>query len=761
MLKGFLSFRALVMACATASLPGILGAQTGTLPVPPLLTPAVQGDTKVFTLNMQKSQSQLVPGLTSDTMGFNGAFLGPTIRVSEGDVVHMSVTNNLGEDTTVHWHGMHVPAIFDGGIEQVIHPGQTWNPQFTIRQPASTNWYHPHIMGVTAKQLAYGLAGMLIVDDNSAASAALPHQYGVDDIPLILQSQILGSNGAIKYDETTMGAPDETFPLLVNGVNTDTLHTFNTTQNRVRLRLLNASIGDILTVSFADGQPFAEVATDGGYLPGPLQVTSVRICPGERAEIVVDLPQSRTLLADVESTLISGGSGRHTIVQLNPLNALTAPLPALPPVLNTIVPLNTAGSTSRTFLFTQDGAGFGINGIDGRSMDDLMRSETHVKVGTTEVWTVVNQTEQNHDFHMHETPFQILSVNGALPSGDKIGWKDTVEVPPGTSVQLAMHFSDYTDSQNPYMLHCHLAPHEDQGMMALFYVDPVVNSNRLQSISDYDGDNKNDYTVWRPASGMWYTVPSTNPGAPTVRQWGLPGDIPVRADFDGDKKHDAAVWRPFSGTWYIVPSTNPGSLIVQQWGLPGDIPVAADYDGDGKSDYAVWRPSNATWYVIPSSNPSAPITRQWGFPGDIPVPADYDNDGKVDFAVWRPSDGTWYIIASSSLSNPYVHPYMQRWGLPGDLPVPGDFDGDGKIDFAVWRQSTGTWYVMPSSNPAGWYSMQWGLPGDVPRPNDFDGDGRADLAVWRPANGTWYVIPSSNPGAPYAQQWGLPGDVPF
>jgi len=93
-----------------------------TLPIPPLLTPAIQNGVKVFALNMGKSQGQLIPGLTSNTMGFDGSYLGPTIRVSNGDAVHMAVTNNLGEEATVHWHGMHVPAADDGGAVDALAP---------------------------------------------------------------------------------------------------------------------------------------------------------------------------------------------------------------------------------------------------------------------------------------------------------------------------------------------------------------------------------------------------------------------------------------------------------------------------------------------------------------------------------------------------------------------------------------------------------------------------------------------------------------
>jgi FtsP/CotA-like multicopper oxidase with cupredoxin domain len=744
-----LSITALLATC------GLAAAQTA-LPIPPLLTPVMQDGVKTFSLNLTNGQGQIVPGLTSKTMGFNGSFLGPTIYVNEGDPIHLAVTNSLGEDATVHWHGLHLPAAYDGGIEEVIPSGTTWNPQYTIRQPASTNWYHPHIMGSTAKQMAMGLVGMFIINDNSSAAAALPHTYGVDDIPLILQSEIVGSDGTIKYDENTLGAPGDQYPLLVNGVNVASVPVLNTTQSRLRFRVLNASIGDVLTLSFTDGRSFSEVATDGGFLPNPLTVTSVRLTPAERAEIVVDVTGGMTLQATQEATLVAGGSGTHSIVQINPTGFIST-LPPIPNVLNSPPNLDIAGATRRTIEFTGDATGFGINGVDAHTMADLMKTEIRVKVGTTELWDIVNTTGQDHDFHMHDGSFQIISVNGAAPSGDKVGWKDTVEVPPGQSVSVAMHFTDYSDANHAYMLHCHLAPHEDQGMMALFFVDPVINGNAGRVTGDFDGDGKSDYAIQRSSDGGWYVSPSSNPAAPYIQQWGLPGDVPVIADFDGDGKNDYVVWRPSEGMWYIKPSSNPAAAYAVQWGLSGDIPLGADFDGDGKNDYVVWRPSQGMWYIRPSSNPAAAYAVQWGLPGDVPLVGDFDSDGKLDFAVWRPSNGTWYIIPSS---NPSL-PYTQQWGLPGDVPLVGDFDGDGKNDYVVWRPSNGSWYIKPSSNPEAAYSMQWGAKGDIPIARDFDHDGKTDYAVWRPSSGYWFMILSSNPGSSIALQWGLPGDVPL
>ncbi|MEU9717677.1 multicopper oxidase domain-containing protein [Streptomyces sp. NPDC047976] len=111
------------------------------LRIPPLLEPVVDGaGVKTFTLTAQRGKTEFLPGKPAPTWGFNGSYLGPTLRASRGDRVRVNIVNRIGEDTTVHWHGMRVPALMDGGPQRIIAPDATWSPHWTVDQPAATTW---------------------------------------------------------------------------------------------------------------------------------------------------------------------------------------------------------------------------------------------------------------------------------------------------------------------------------------------------------------------------------------------------------------------------------------------------------------------------------------------------------------------------------------------------------------------------------------------------------------------------------------------
>jgi hypothetical protein len=190
----------------------------------------------------------------------------------------------------------------------------------------------------------------------------------------------------------------------------------------------------------------------------------------------------------------------------------------------------------------------------------------------------------------------------------------------------------------------------------------------------------------------------------------------VVADFDADGRDDLTVFRPSTGIWYIRRASDVikprqlqslGSEIeVAQWGQAGDVPFAGDFDGDGRPDLTVFRPSNGVWYIRRSSDGNV-IYRQWGLATDVPLVGDFDGTGRDDIAVYRPTNGTWYLL------NGLDQAQFQQFGLAGDIPTAGDYDGDGQTDITVFRPSNGTWYGLTSSNQQ-FFTARFGLNGDQP-----------------------------------------------
>ncbi|MFF4018453.1 multicopper oxidase family protein [Streptomyces sp. NPDC001843] len=442
-------------------------AASGTLTIPDLLEGTTSGSTTTFTLEARTGTAEVLSGVTSDTMGYNQSFLGPTMKWTKGDTVLLNITNSLGADTTVHFHGAHVPAKMDGGPQVAFADGETWAPTFEVKDEAKTLWYHPHALGTTAEQAVHGLAGMIIVEDDSDASAALPSDYGTDDVPLIFQSLATDSDGDIKYNLTGYLSNNLSFPLLLNGTNVDdTTLSFTATKTRTRFRVLNASPSDIITIRRSDSGTLTQIATDQGYLTEATAVDSIRLVAGARAEFVMDLSDDVTLQAVVTTGWVRGGSGTYDVLAVTASGTDTPD--DLPSTLNTIERYDTSDFTARTITLGQSGTTMTINGSAGTSMSAMAMIST--TLGSKELWTIKNSTQLEHSFHLHDVPYQLVSVNGEDPGGVELGWYDTYEVVGGGSIEIAMEFTDFADDTYMYMLHCHLLQHEDEGMMASLMV---------------------------------------------------------------------------------------------------------------------------------------------------------------------------------------------------------------------------------------------------------------------------------------------------
>ncbi|MEU2402046.1 multicopper oxidase family protein [Streptomyces pseudogriseolus] len=446
--------------------------------IPALLDPEPSADgRRHYRLTLAPGSSDLLPGRRTPTWGANGSYLAPTLRARRGDRVSVDVRNRLPEDTTLHWHGMLLPAVMDGGPHQMIEAGGTWNPYWTVSQPAATLWYHPHPHGATAAHVYRGVAGMIILDDEHSARASLPSEYGVDDVPVVIQDKNFHDDGSLDFTEVklaesvagadNLGVLGDT--ILVNGTYDP---YFEVTTRRVRLRLLNGSNARVYWLGLTDGRTFHLVATDTGLLARPRAMERLLLAPGERAEIVVEFrPGDDVVLRSFEPALdlgfpterFMGGDDTFDILALRAARTLRDSPPLPTRVDGAPGPVEApAGATVRSFDFT------GLQ-INGRTMD-MNRIDQVVPAGATEIWEIERGDEWVHVFHVHGATFQVLDVNGQEPPEFVRGPKDTVYLYEFGTTRLAVRFDDHVDEERPYMYHCHVLRHEDEGMMGQFTV---------------------------------------------------------------------------------------------------------------------------------------------------------------------------------------------------------------------------------------------------------------------------------------------------
>ena len=450
-----------------------------------------------YTLNMHKDSIQFFPlGNKSKTYAYNlNKYLGPTLIFNKGTNVNIAVNNQIGDTTTVHWHGIHLPSKWDGGPHTSIMPSASWNPTFTVMDNAATYWYHPHMHMKTAVQAIKGAAGLIIVRDPIEAALNLPRRYGVDDFPLIVQCQ--------QYDvgnqAMPLGMQDST--ILVNGARANYGYTVNANcpAQIVRMRILNASGERSFNFGFTANKSFKIITSDGGLLNAPVTLTRLRLAPGERAEILLDLNgmNGQTIyLRSYASELPIGIQGGPTmpmpagsppmdsplngidfnIMRINVVSQTASPVTTIPTSLTTnAVYTPSMASVTRTIRFTADS----LMVMDGPfyfndSTFNMMRIDYEIPLNSIEIWKLVNETMVAHPFHIHDVQFYLFDRSGSAPPAEELGRKDVVLVPPFDSVMFITKFEDFADTLIPFMFHCHILMHEDDGMMGQFIVKPNI-----------------------------------------------------------------------------------------------------------------------------------------------------------------------------------------------------------------------------------------------------------------------------------------------
>ena len=476
--------------------------------IPAQLTGEPQPDgSRLYSMRMAAGRTSLVAARQTPTWGYNGSYLGPTLRVPRAMPVSIDIVNGIDQSTTTHWHGAHVRGSMDGGPHSLFQPGATFHYAFRLDQPAATLWYHPHPETRTGAHVFAGLAGMLVIDDPAHTPPGLPDAYGIDDLPVIVQDRALAPDGTLAYMTQAMdrmGMKGDR--ILVNGCEQPFVEV---PAQWVRLRLLDASNARIYYFGFEDGREFHVIASDGGLLPRAVPVRRLLLAPGERAEIMVDLSrdQGRSLtlrsyseeivpslsmmhmdsdaldrsVFDVLQLRVAAPSGRRTRLpsRLAPVAPLRSALPvrsftlqAADRAMMTPPPRGAAGGRRPTTPPGPGGMSLGIGGQKWFSINDeymdLRRIDAAIKLGSTEIWQFENRSHMAHPMHYHGVSFQIVSIDGAPPAPEFAGWKDTVLIRRGSTVRTIARFDQPASAEHPFMLHCHILEHEDNGMMLQF-----------------------------------------------------------------------------------------------------------------------------------------------------------------------------------------------------------------------------------------------------------------------------------------------------
>jgi len=433
------------------------------------LTPAKDRnpDPNTFEMDLEARVEELAiaEGTKTPAWTYNGSVPGPFIRAKVGDRMLIHFHNALPEPTTIHWHGLRIPAAMDGApghSQPEIQPGESFDYDF-ILPDAGLFWYHPHVD--SAAQVGYGLYGAMLASDPSE-----PADLG-DDLVLVLSDMGVRDDGSLE-DPTSGGNFGTLFGregdlILVNGRRDPTIVA--RPGRRLRLRLVNAAKSRYFQLAL-EGHGFTRIGSDAGFIESPVESDRLLLVPGERADVLVTphgTPGQTLPLRWIPYDRGYGTTFNRPEVEIAQIRLSTDPAETAPPIpstARTITPLDLTGATPVAMDLTQaevDGkVVMGINGVAFADAPPLVAS-----VGETQVFTVKNTMDFAHPFHLHGFFFQPLDAS--LAPIHPMEWKDTIDVPVDGEARFAVR---YDDRPGMWMFHCHILDHADAGMMGMLDV---------------------------------------------------------------------------------------------------------------------------------------------------------------------------------------------------------------------------------------------------------------------------------------------------
>jgi FtsP/CotA-like multicopper oxidase with cupredoxin domain len=413
---------------------------------------------------------------------YEGAIPGPTLRVQPGDVLRVTLINDLPPNraemplntdlphhfntTNVHVHGLHVsPSGNADNVLRSMEPGQSYEIEIAVPDdhPSGTYWYHPHHHGSADVQISSGMAGALIVEGDFTSVAEIENAA---ERVLILNEVMFDYLGAIETYDTIWPEAAPRF-ISINGQREPIIRL--RPGEVQRWRIVQAAHESNLRLAL-DDHLLHPIACDGIPRSRMEELESMVVAPGQRADVLVraGAPGAYKLqaIANDQGYPSPTGALAHVVVEGEPLTMslpATLPDPPLAPIgddeitgartitFTAIEPEVPAAATYQEFAFL----------IDGRRFDPD-RVDHSIPVGAVEEWTVVNDHHDDHVFHIHTNPFQVMAINGE-PVSEPL-WRDTVIVPREGSLTFRSRFLDFTGKT---VLHCHMMNHEELGMMQL------------------------------------------------------------------------------------------------------------------------------------------------------------------------------------------------------------------------------------------------------------------------------------------------------